>query len=311
MRRNELTILGCLAVIGLVVGFWLLVISPKRDEAASLKEDVDQLHSSLEQAQQAAVAGEEARKSFPLDYRRLVVLGKAVPQDGEQASLLVQLQALADRSGVRFQSIDLSQAASSAPTSASTSTSSTSSSTDATASSTTSSSDSSSATSSASTSPSTSPAPEATAAATEAAAAGLPIGASVGPAGLPVMPYEMKFTGDYFQIADFLQRVDDLVQMGGGHVAVHGRLMTVDAFSLEPVQSETDGASAVPTLTADLAVTTYLTPADEGITAGATPSGPAPASPTPATATSTSSTSTPTSTSGPAPSATGSTTTSP
>ena len=108
MKRNELTILVAVVALGLMIAFWVLVISPKRNEAASLKSDVDQLHSSLEQAQQAAAAGNEARKSFPVDYRRLVVLGKAVPADGEQASLLVQLQQLADRAGVRFGSIDLS-----------------------------------------------------------------------------------------------------------------------------------------------------------------------------------------------------------
>ena len=91
----------------MIAAFWLVVISPKRDEAASLKQDIDGLQSSLEQAQQAAAAGEQAREDFPVNYRRLVVLGKAVPADGDQASLLVQLQRLADRSGVGFQSIDL------------------------------------------------------------------------------------------------------------------------------------------------------------------------------------------------------------
>ena len=38
----------------------------------------------------------------------------------------------------------------------------------------------------------------------------------------------------------------------------------------------------IPTLTAELSVTTYLTPADQGLTAGATPTGPAPATTTPA-----------------------------
>jgi Tfp pilus assembly protein PilO len=317
VKRNELMIFGSLAVIGLVVGFWLVLISPKRQEAASLKVDIDQLHSSLEQAQQEATAGQEAQKSFPVDYRRLVVLGKAVPQDGEQASLLVQLQTLADRSDVRFQSIDLSQSGGSVPASSSSSTPSTSTSTGSTATPTSSTppssgaSSSSSSASSASTSSSSAPAPEPTAAATEASAASLPIGASVGPAGLPVMPYDLKFTGNYFQIADFLKRVDGLVHTRGGQVDVRGRLLTVDAFSLQPVQSETGGAGSVPTLTAGLAVTTYLTPSDQGITAGATPTGPTPATPTPVAGTSTSATSTPTSTSGPVPAAPGPSATSP
>jgi hypothetical protein len=109
------------------------------------------------------------------------------------------------------------------------------------------------------------------------------------------MPYELKFTGDYFQIADFLKRLDSLVHTNGGVADVHGRLVTVDAFSLEPAQSDASGASSpIPQLTADLTVTTYLTPADQGTTAGATPSGPAAATPTPAASTATSSTSTPT-----------------
>src|SRR4026209_2791051 len=108
MRRNELTIVVALGVIGAIVAFWLAILGPKRQEASSLKEDVNQLHSQLEEAQQATSAGEAARASFASDYRKLVVLGKAVPEDGDQASLLVQLQQLADRSNVSFQSIDLS-----------------------------------------------------------------------------------------------------------------------------------------------------------------------------------------------------------
>jgi Tfp pilus assembly protein PilO len=263
MRRNELTIFLALALVGLLAGFWLVVLSPKREQAASLKDEVDQLHSQLEQTQQAAAAGEQARESFPADYRKLVVLGKAVPEDGDQASLLVQLQRLADRAGVRFQAIDLSASASasaSAPTTEPSTTESTATST--------------------SSSSSGEPGPEPTVDATEAAAATLPIGASVGPAGLPVMPYELKFTGNFFQIADFMKQLDAMVHTRRGAVDVDGRLLTVDTFSLSPLETLSEGAgqamSPVPTLAAELSVTTYLAPADQGITAGATLSGPAP-----------------------------------
>jgi Tfp pilus assembly protein PilO len=263
MRRNELTILLALALVGLLAGFWLVVLSPKREQAASLTDEVDQLHSQLEQTQQAAAAGEQARESFPADYRKLVVLGKAVPEDGDQASLLVQLQRLADRAGVRFQAIDLSASTSAsvpAPTTEPSTTESTATST--------------------SSSSSGEPVPEPTVDATEAAAATLPIGASVGPAGLPVMPYELKFTGNFFQIADFMKQLDAMVHTRRGAVDVDGRLLTVDTFSLSPLETLSEGAgqamSPVPTLAAELSVTTYLTPADQGITAGATLSGPAP-----------------------------------
>jgi Tfp pilus assembly protein PilO len=282
MRRNERSILLSLVVVGLVVVLWLVVISPKRDEAASLRQDVDALQSSLEQARQAVSAGEQARKDFTINYRKLVVLGKAVPADSEQASLLVQLQRLADRSGVRFQSIDLTSSAEPASTAT---------------------------TPPSSSSPSGLPTPpvtptteaagetaapaasSSTAAPTEATAATLPIGASVGPAGLPVMPYKLEFTGGFFQIANFLESLDRMVETPHGEVDVTGRLLTVDGFALAPQQSATGASvSAVPTLTASLSVTTYVTPADQGITAGATPGGPAPATPAPATPTPASST---------------------
>jgi len=283
VRRNELTIGLSVAALAAIVAFWLLALAPKRQEASSLKEDVGQLQSQLAEDQQAVAAGEQARRSFPDDYRKLVVLGKAVPADGDQASLLVQLQQLADKAGVSFQSIDLSDTTSSAasgssvppptspaPAESSTPASSTSSSppTDSSASSTS------------STTTTAAPAP----AATEASAAALPIGASIGPAGLPVMPYDLTFTGDYFQIADFMKSLNGLVHLRHGAIDVTGRLLTVDAFTLAPIQSESQGLTPIPTLTAELSVTTYLTPDEQGLTGGATPTGPAPSTATPASA---------------------------
>jgi Tfp pilus assembly protein PilO len=302
VRRIELTIVLAVAAVGLMIAFWLLAISPKRSESASLKQDIDQLHASLAQAQQAAAAGAQAQKSFPVEYRRLVVLGKAVPADAEQASLLVQLQRLATRAGVGFQSIDLSSSgavassstteagavASTESTSSSGSTASSSSASTSSSGSTTSGSTSSSTpTSSSSTGASSGSAttPPATAPATEADAASLPIGASVGPAGLPVMPYELKFTGGFFQIANFLDSLDGLVHGHRGLIDVNGRLITVDAFGLQPVEAQEGSFNPVPKLTADLSVTTYVTPPEQGITAGASPSGPAPATPTPTSGT--------------------------
>ncbi len=270
--RREVTIVLSLAVVGMIAAFWLVVISPKRDEAAGLQKDIDGLRSSLEQAQQAAAAGEQARKDFRVNYRSLVVLGKAVPADGDQAGLLIQLQRLADRAGVKFQSIGLASNAQSTaapttpPPSSESSESPTPPSEDA-------------ATSTASTTP---------AVPTEAAAATLPIGASVGAAGLPITPYDLKFTGDFFEIASFLKSLDKMVETARSEVDVTGRLLTVDGFALAPEQGGAEtSSSTIPTLTASLSVTSYLTPADQEITAGATLSGPAPAIPTSTSSTTT------------------------
>jgi Tfp pilus assembly protein PilO len=229
-------IMSIFVVVGLAVAFWMLFLGPKREEADELGAKLEGLQASLAQAQSAVTAGEEARRQFSKNYQQLVGLGKAVPAGDETASLLVELNQVADKSGVSFDSIKLSSSGEAVPTEAA--------------------------------------APETEAATssvapTEAAASLEPLGASVGPAGLSVMPYELTFSGGFFEIADFIKAMDSLVDTGGKEVAVDGRLVTLDGFSLVGDQEGSSG------LDANFSVTTYLIPPSQGLTAGATPAGPA------------------------------------
>jgi hypothetical protein len=93
------------------------------------------------------------------------------------------------------------------------------------------------------------------------------------------MPYNLAFSGSFFDIADFLHSLDGLVHTRHGDVSVSGRLLTVDGFSLSTAEASSDTAGstapgALKGLEANLAVTTYLAPPDQGVTGGATPSGP-------------------------------------
>ncbi|MGC1814728.1 MAG: hypothetical protein WA696_11370, partial [Solirubrobacterales bacterium] len=103
-------------------------------------------------------------------------------------------------------------------------------------------------------------------------AATLPIGAVVGPGGLPTLPYDLTFRGTFFDISNFIGGIDGLVtpQDGGTQVSSDGRLFTVNGFALN---GGAPGSS--PKLDANFLVTTYVTPEEQGLTAGATPSGPA------------------------------------
>ncbi len=109
----------------------------------------------------------------------------------------------------------------------------------------------------------------ATVAPTETAASLLPIGATIGTAGLGVMPYDLSFSGDFFHVADFISGIDAMVHTKGSRVAVDGRLLTLDGFALNG-----DSDLGFPHLDATFAVTTYVTPSEQGLTAGASPSGP-------------------------------------
>lgn len=263
MKSSDRQILAGIGLVGLVAVFWFLVIAPKRDEASKLNTEATELRATVEQTEQDAAAGEQAQKDFPTSYRRLVALGKAVPADADTPSLLRQVQALSERSNVDFRSITLestgggSLAAAPAPTTtapppAEGDTSTTDSSTTDTA-----------------TTDSTTTTTTTTAPASEASAALLPIGATVGAAGLPVMPYTLEFNGGFFDIADFFGQLDGMVRANNKKVSVTGRLLTIDGFELAP------GPKGFPSLSATVATTSYLTPADQGLAAGASASGPA------------------------------------
>jgi hypothetical protein len=238
MRSTNGLIVMMLGVALVAAGFWILLLSPKREEASELGAKVEQLQGSLAQHRQEAELAAQARKEFPVDYQRLVLLGKAVPSDDDTASLLVQVNRIAEEAGVEFRDLQLAGGEGGEVPALSTS----------------------------STATGTPVSP------TEAAASLMPLGASVGPAGLAVMPYTLTFDGDFFEIADFIKGLDSLVDTKDGQVAVDGRLLTIDGFSLSAAQNE-----VFPALEATFSTTTYLTPPSQGVTAGATPESPAPA----------------------------------
>ncbi len=269
MSSSTRIVVAALAVVVLGGAFWLLVLGPPRQQASDLGNEVTKLQSSLAESQSQADEAVKARRKFPGNYQQLVVLGKAVPGSDETSSLLIQLNQVANRSHVQFDSIKLG--ASSEESSSETT-----------------------AAAPAAASSSAKPVPP-----TEAAAALLPLGATVGAAGLGVMPYNLTFSGDFFHVADFIKGIDSLVETKkGSHVAVDGRLMTLDGFALTP---EEPGSSH---LQAAFSVTTYLVPPSQGIAAGASPAAPGStvpaATPAPETPSSTASSETTASTTAPA-----------
>jgi len=106
-KPSNLAIVAMLGVAVLAFVFWTALLSPKRDELAKLESQVTQVEASLAQHQAEVSEAEAARKEFPRDYQKLVVLGKAVPGNDETASLLVQVTSIAARAGVEFHDIQL------------------------------------------------------------------------------------------------------------------------------------------------------------------------------------------------------------
>jgi hypothetical protein len=248
MKSSDRSILLGLVILGLLAAFWFMLLSPKRDRASELEQQVADLQAEVSQQQQVADFAEEAEGDYAGNYERLIVLGKAAPADGDTPSFLAQLSALAEHAGTDFDSLIAGGEAPVAPPAP--------------------------ATSETTTDQNATPAqtgeaaaaPTAAVPATETSAALLPLGASVGPAGLGVLPYTLEFKGDFFSMADLLASLDKQVGTGKS-VEVNGRLLTINGFSMTPAES---GDLAV-----ELLISSYVLPESQGLTAGATPAAPA------------------------------------
>ena len=266
MRGSDRAMVFVVPMVALAIGFWFLVIGPKRSESSDLQAEIEALQSSISASEAEIASAEAARADFPEVYGQLVSLGRAVPEDGDQATFIYDMAGLGKRNDVQFRDFAVTgggEAAAAAPP------------------------------------PPPPPDPGAQgeegsgeegstetpatpAVATEATAANLPLGATIGPAGLPVIPYEFRFLGNFFDMADFFHDVDRSVVVSDktGKPEVRGRLVTIDSFELTG-----DPVDGFPNVEANFEVSTYVVPPGQGLSAGATPAGPAPvgspAAPTP------------------------------
>ena len=227
MTGRDRNVAVIVLVLAAIAAGWLLVISPKRDEASKLGGQVSAAQSQLDGFRAQLSAGEAARSAYAQSYATLARLGEAVPADDNVPSLIYQVQSAASSTRVDFEGLVLNPSSGSSPT------------------------------------PASSPS------ASQAATAALPPGASVGPAGFPIEPFTFTFRGNFFHLSSFLGRLERLVRAGNTHVSVSGRLMTLNAISLGPAPE------GFPHIIATVSATTYILPASEGLTAGASTAGPA------------------------------------
>jgi type II secretory pathway pseudopilin PulG len=236
--RTVLIVVGLLAT---VAAFWMLALSPKRKDASDLGAQLTSAQQRLDTANAGAATAEAAKKRYNSDYATVARLGKAVPVEDDVPSLVYQLEHTAHDHHIDFRSIELvssSSISTAAPTGAAAAVASAN---------------------------GTTPAPAGAAAVTTA----LPPGATVGTAGFPTMPFSFDFNGSFFNMQKFLNSLDALTTVQGKSIDVRGRLLTVDGIDLKA------GPKGFPDVTAKVAVTAYLLPADEGLTAGAAPGTPA------------------------------------
>ena len=305
LSERDKKIVVILIPLVVVLGYWFMLLAPKREAAATATATLATEQATLAQAEAQASTVSAAKSNFARDYASVVALGKAIPSSVDMPSLLVQLDQAARGTGIELAGVTAGDRepvvdpAAAAPTGAPPAPGAPSASAPTAPSgqppqsapgtavaNTQSAADTASAGNTASD-------PSSAGTATDPAAAGTAPPASA----LESVSLEFKFTGQFFSLADFFHRLKRFVYVEGDKVRVRGRLMTIDG-----VQYTAD-PDTFPDLTATVQATVYLSPKAEGVTAGATPAGPEAAStttaPPPATASTGSTSPTPTATATP------------
>jgi hypothetical protein len=216
MTRRDRIVIVVVAVVAAIAASWILVVSPKRDQAAKLQTKVATAQQKLATAQTELAQNAAASKQFASNYAALARLGEAVPASDDIPSLIIQLQDAADGARVNFQSLQNNAAASSGG-----------------------------------------------GAAAAAPATGT---AATGATGEQLT---FSFSGSYFQLSNFFNKVQHFVTPTGNGVQVRGRLLSLNSVSLTP------GSGGFPQITAQITATIYTEAAASGSAAAATGSSPA------------------------------------
>ena len=296
MSDRDRKILMVLAPLLVLVGYWFLVLSPKREEAAKAGDELAAQEDRRDAAKAVADQAAAAKSNFASDYVELVRLGKAIPSSVDMPSLIVQLDRASRGTGIRFVRIATGEREGSpAPTTApppkapgegdgsqpaaaggAPAQSGSGQATEAAGNATNAGNDRSAAAEQSGVNPGD------TQTSTQAKEGGVPVGggeagsaaggaSGTGAPGLETVPLELEFRGDFFRLANFFHSLKRFVYVANEKIRVRGRLLTVDSLTF------TSDPELFPKLKAEINATVYLTPKAEGATAGATPEGPAPA----------------------------------
>lgn len=283
LSDRDRRILVALVPILLLVVYWFLLLSPKRDDLSAARDAQTQAEEARDQAVAQVTQLERARETFARDYAAVVRLGKAIPAQVDAPSLLVQLDRASRGTQVDFNSVTFGARATATvtPVAATTATPAQPAGNAAAGGAPAQTAPGQAAESAQGTaqagnqaSTNVDQASGGQGATTDTTTTAATTAAAPAPATLDTVPLTFNFTGTYFDLADFFHRLKRFVYLANDNILVRGRLVTIDSLAFAP--GSTTGATTTPggTLTATLGATVYLAPQAQGPTGGATPAGP-------------------------------------
>jgi hypothetical protein len=291
--RDRKIMFALIPVLVLVV-YWFMVLAPKRSDATAAKAELATQQQRLDTARQNLQTAQGAKQTFNASYAQVVKLGKAIPSTVDMPSLLVQLDAAAAGTGIRFTKIKTGErTAATAPATSTTATpapaagsvSGTTGTPVAAGGETAQSQPGGAAEaannaqktanqrSAASENSGVAPSDTQTSTTPSSTDAGTGATSATTPAGLETVPLELEFQGNFFNLADFFHRVKRFVSLTNDNVLVSGRLVTVEGIRWSSDET------IFPKIRAEITATIYLSPKSQGVTAGASPTGPSTTTP--------------------------------
>jgi Tfp pilus assembly protein PilO len=90
------------------------------------------------------------------------------------------------------------------------------------------------------------------------------------------MPFTFVFNGSFFNLEHLFQKLNHFTERTvSGSLQVSGRLLTVQSVKLAPLTAGGATQASKGVLSGSITATAYVLPASQGLTAGASPAGPA------------------------------------
>lgn len=108
-RDRNVLLLGILIILLVLVGYYLLLLGPKREQYNEAVQERSQKQQQLSQLRQQVEELEQVRRNAPEIERQLLELAKRVPSREEIPTLLVQLEEIGSEAGVTQLSIEPGQ----------------------------------------------------------------------------------------------------------------------------------------------------------------------------------------------------------
>ncbi len=105
MTGRDRMVLMVVAVLAVLVGGWILVVSPERSKVSQQEAQVASARSELQGAQAQEANARAAEAGYRNAYAAVVNLGKAVPPLEEVPSLVYELDQISHQRDVDFNSI--------------------------------------------------------------------------------------------------------------------------------------------------------------------------------------------------------------